>query len=237
MLDSLKSAGQSLLSDAIGKNSHAYIVIHDKRAGQNLDATKTFDVQFNPSEMQIYASCSPDSKSDTAPGQNRNSAGVVVDTPTGASFELTVTLFFDAVFPADSFMWEKYANTLTSPVSAQNIKTVAAMATHKVYSVQPQVEGLIAALRDKNTNTVTFFYGGFNFTGNVRHVVAKYTMFSASGRPVRAEVTLRIRQKYDCFDPNNSWRSAYESAFIKDKGDTSLVKPDQKGGSLINFTF
>lgn len=225
------NAGKSLLNDVIGSTSSAFIIIHDQR--QN-GGQRRFPVQFNPSEIQLYASCTPDSKSDTAP-KDKNKSVAVVDTPTHPVFEMTVTLLFDAVFAADSFMMEKYANTLTSPVSAENIKTVVALAQNKVYTVQPQVEGLLAALRDPLTRSAAFYWGDFIFEGNIRQIMAKYTMFSVSGRPVRAEVTLRLRQ--DNAAQLVSWKEDFKRAFALKGSDTSLVRPGQKGGNLINFNF
>ena len=104
------------------------------------------------------------------------------------AISLSMRLYFDEVNLADSFMWEKF----TSGVSVQtgvNIATAVAGAKGKVWTVQTQVEGLVAALRNLYTRKVYFHWADFTFGGQLQTVMAQYTMFSTSGRPVRAVVS------------------------------------------------
>lgn len=229
-------ASSSLADNIIGKTESAVLVINDFRTDKNGNL-RLFPVQFNPAQIQLYVSCQSGSKSSAVKPNSSNSPKVVVDTPTYPSVEMTVTLLFDAVFPADSFMWEKYSTGLTSAVSAQNIKTIASAAQKKVYSVQPQIEALIAALRDPYTRIITFCWADFSFKGQVNQIMSKYTMFSVSGRPVRGEVTLRLRQSSDDIESIGKWSQAFEDAFGGDSASSSLVRPGQKSSSLINFNF
>ena len=226
-------SGSSLLDNFAGKNETAYLVVHDTRSA--IKGDKIFPVQFNPAQIQVYASCAPVFKANTAPSQEgANTPRSAVDVPTHPNFEMTLQLFFDAVFPADSFMWEKF----TTGVSTQTAKTIAAAATKKVYSVQPQIEALIAILRDPNTRSVTFHWADFEFSGQVKQIMAKYTMFSVSGRPVRGVVTLRLRQSVkDNNVAQANWKADFQKAFGGAPSNSSLVRPGQKGGSLINFNF
>lgn len=225
-------AGNSLGSKFIGNIETAYIVVHDTLNTPVQD--KIFEVQFNPSQIQIYASCTPTVKSNPAPLENNdNTVQTVVDTPSYPTYEMTVQLLFDDVFPADSFMWEK----ITSGISTQSIKTIASLATKKVYSVQPQIEALVATLRERKTRTVTFHWADFQFSGQVSQIMAKYTMFSVSGRPVRGVVNMRLRQKTSVHSVRNNWAQDFQKAFGGAPSSSSLVRPGQMTSSLLNFNF
>lgn len=229
-------SGSSLIDNITGKIETAYLEIHRINGLKREDIL--FPVQFNPAQIQIYASCSPSSKSNTAPDDKEGKAPkAAVHAHNHPSIEMTVTLLFDAVFPADSFMWEKYQTALSFPVATQNFKNVAAVAQKKVYSVQPHIEALIAALRNETTRLATFHWVDFKFSGQVNQIMSKYTMFSISGRPVRGEVTLRMHQEPDFNRAAQNWADDFQRAFGGKPSNSSLVRPGQKVSSLINFNF
>lgn len=167
--------------------------------GQNVtfpDAEdKMFFVQYNPSHLVLNVSMPP-------PGNVTNTADghALLDINGTAKLQLTVELIFDEMSTYDAFMWDKFtANILTSTLSASAItNTVNAVKdSKKVFSVQPEVEALLSALRDQFTRTVSFRWADFTFIGSVETVRATYTMFSPSGRPIRAKVMLRITHEMD----------------------------------------
>ncbi|MBP3509855.1 CIS tube protein [Oscillibacter sp.] len=185
-------------------------------------------VQFNPSELTLNASAVPKSEQDGTTGRSRTMA--VED----AKLALTVMLYFDDMQTYDAFMWDKF----TAGLTAQGIANLAKMGMEaagkgKVYSVQGQVEALVAALRNPYTRLISFRWADFTFIGQLNTVRANYTMFSPSGRPIRAQVLLRIQHE---MDPNmlKGWYSSFEKAF---GGDTSnLVKTEQNMGNLLNLS-
>ena len=190
---------------------------------------KTFKVQFNPKELQIYATSLKIDKPDTrrVDGHQKNVSGTVIK-PT---VEMSTNLIFDQVNIYDSFLWDKFTAG-ASATGVTNIASAIATAAGKVWSVQGEVEGLIAALRNQYTREITFQWANFSFTGLLKYVSARYTMFSTSGRPVRAQVMLRLRQE---MNPTtlSSWYKDFEAAF---GGDTSnLVRAEQNVGSLLNL--
>lgn len=178
------------------------------------DTDKTFEVQFNPSEVQVYVSSLPSKKTDASPTDS-GTPKQVADSVIRPTVDLTVTLYFDQVVVADSF------RTNTGGITATNVITTGAtLVGNTTYTVRPQVEGLLAALRNPYTRSITFRWAEFSFAGNLSMVQSKYTMFSNSGHPVRATVVLRIRQELDV-DTMKEWYSSYTSAFTGTASDLS----------------
>ena len=58
--------------------------------------------------------------------------------------------------------------------------------------VKQQVEGLLAALRNKYTRKVSLIWGTLSYSGYLNTVQASYVMFHAKGSPLRAEVQVGI---------------------------------------------
>ena len=184
---------------------------------------RTFRVQFNPSELTLNAAAVPKSEQDSTTGHSRTMA--VED----CKLALTVTLYFDDMDTYDAFLWDKFA----AGMSAQTASNIAKGITgSKVHSVQEQVEALVAALRNPYTRTISFRWADFVFIGQLNTVRANYTMFSSSGRPIRAQVQLRIQHE---MDPQmlQGWYNSFRTAF---GGETSnLVKVEQNWSSLLNL--
>lgn len=189
---------------------------------------RTLRVQFNPSELTLNASAVPKSEQDGTTGRSRTMA--VED----AKLALTVMLYFDDMDTYDAFMWDKF----TAGMTAQGVANLAKMGmelggAQKVHSIQGQVEALVAALRNPYTRLISFRWADFTFIGQLNTVRANYTMFSPSGRPIRAQVLLRLQHEMDP-DKLKGWYSSFDKAF---GGDTSnLVKTEQNMGNLLNLS-
>lgn len=183
-------------------------------------------VQFNPSELTLNAMAPSVSKKD---GTSEESRTIAAEDP---KLNLTVVLYFDDMQPYDAFMWDKFTAALTPEGAAANIAGAVKAKKGVVHSVQGQVESLVAALRNPYTRTISFRWADFAFIGKLNTVRAKYTMFSPSGRPIRAEVLLRIQHEMDPGMTHN-WMESFDMAF---GGDTSnLVKQEQTTGNLLNL--
>ena len=196
-------------------------------AATPISANKALKVQFNPSSLTVNASALPKSKKDNTSEQSRSMA--VED----AKLILTVKLLFDDMDTYDAFMWEKF----TSGVTAKGVANAVKMGKEKagknaVHTIQWQVESLISALRNPHTRTISFRWTDFWFVGQLNAVQAEYTMFSTSGRPIRAEVMLRIQHEMHP-DMLKHWYDNFNLAF---KGDQSnLVKKEQNYAALLNL--
>ena len=193
------------------------------------DTDKIFKVQFNPNKLSIYATSLDINSRDTQreeDGEQRNCP----DSPVKPTVELTVTLIFDHVNNYDAFMWDKMRMGIGGAVA----KAADALKNgNKVYSVQTEVEGLVAALRNPYTRSITFSWADFSFTGQLKNVRATYTMFSVSGRPIRAQVLLRIRQKQDT-QSLEKWYRDFDKAF-SGSNSSSLTTKSQGFSNLINL--
>lgn len=190
---------------------------------------RVLKVQFNPSELMLNASAVPRDKKDATTSQSRTMA--VED----ASLTLSVNLYFDDMDTYDAFMWDKIRLGLSVQTAANVAKLGQDTFTKNgsaVHSVQDEVESLVAALRNPYTRTISFRWADFAFIGTLSSLQASYTMFSPSGRPIRAQVGLRIQHE---MDPQmlHIWYENFTKAFGQDT--SNLVTPEQSVGNLLNL--
>ena len=186
-------------------------------------------VQYNPSSLAIQATA--ESVPFSCLQQNID-AGIPNQNPRPPMVVLAVELIFDAVNPQDAFMMDKTrlsAGTIASDVSGivQNVK-------HGGYTVQPQTEGLVAALMRPGTRTVTFRWADMAFTGEIFEVQAEYTMFSVSGKPIRSKVRMNIAQKVESDADFQYWDRALNEMF-KTSQTVEMKGLGQKAGNLLNL--
>ena len=186
-------------------------------------------VQFNPAQLQLYAAVDTHMRKNTESGES-----VSLAASDARVFNLTTVLYFDDMDTYDSFMWEKFTAGLTAQGVSNAVKAGKTLADKgKAHSVQWQVESLVAALRNPFTRIISFRWADFTFTGQLNAIQANYTMFSTSGRPVRAEVLLRIQHEMNG-NSLNRWYDCFDKAF---SGDTvNLVKNEQNYGALLNLS-
>lgn len=219
-----------LKDNITGNVEHAVILIEDKRqdsvdgmsgvSGLRQEVKKQFRVQFNPSSLSISTDRR---KKDPKKDVSEKTAAVdndIMDFPTNT---MSVKLIFDRVNNQDAFMNE---NLVLNPTS------VAAQVTRAVkkeeFTVQPYVDGFIAAIRNPYTRKLTFQWGDFTFSGNLKSINAVYTMFSTSGQPVRAEVTLSVAASRD--EGDSAGYKKFDMDGLPEQG-RSL----QKVGNLLNL--
>lgn len=186
-------------------------------------------VQFNPSQLTLDASAIPQYIPDAQTGKSRTLISEDV-----RKLNLTTILYFDDMDPYDAFMWERFTSGFTAKGASNAVKAgMTAAGKGKTHSVQWQVESLVAALRNPFTRTITFRWADFVFTGQLNTVRANYTMFSPAGRPIRAEVLMRIHHEMDHVMLKN-WYDNFKTAFGGDT--TNLVKREQDYSSLLNLS-
>ncbi|MDR2770986.1 MAG: hypothetical protein LBB57_02995 [Clostridiales Family XIII bacterium] len=193
-----------------------------KAVGAN---NKIFRVQYNPSELELNAFATPIKKQDVRP--NNGAASADAETSQPGKIELSATLWFDKMSPATSFLLDKNI----APTSVSGI-TNAVKSFTKEESVRDEVEGLIAAMRNRLTQTVTLYWADFVFTGMLFSVKARYTMFSAKGTPVRATAAIRVRQELTR-ESAERWYGDMKNAF---SGGASINdRARQKVSNLFNL--
>ncbi|MBR1875560.1 MAG: hypothetical protein IJ805_00465 [Lachnospiraceae bacterium] len=198
---------------------------------------KLFYVQFNPGSLSL----SGHSGGLVQKIDYKKGGGGVSYAPGDTNITLSVSLLFDSCDPADAFMTDKISASPTT-LGTGVAKAVMSAKGKKKRSVQPEVEGFIAALRNRYTRFVTFHWGEFTYSGVLRSVGAQYTMFNVLGEPVRATVNLSMMCADSEVSPNSLawWQQKYIDSFGGDKmldtsGSESFVKTSQKVGNLINI--
>ena len=186
-------------------------------------------VQYNPSSLSIQANAQPipftylqQNVDSNVPNQNLRPPMVV----------LSVELIFDAMNPKDAFMMDKVR--LSAGDVASGAAAVVKEIKDKGYTVQPQTEGLLAALLRNDTRVVTFRWGDMAFTGQLYEVRADYTMFSTSGKPIRSKVLLNISQQVESNADITYWDKVLNKTF-ENSFNVEMKKPAQQLNNLLNL--
>ena len=148
------------------------------------------EVQYNPSSIHMETQAGRQvqySGGDLGSGSNNQIVQVVQPVSTTMSLQL----IFDDMNPSDAFMLENTALTVGNVTS----EIGNAVRNKKgAYSVQAQIDGLIALLTQDETGQVIFFWAKMCFRGELTSVNTRYTMFNKVGNPIRGVVDLTIRQ-------------------------------------------
>lgn len=200
--------GLSKVSEAVNKAVPRSGMID--QLNQNGTLERAFRFQFNPSNLQIRSvgggrfaitDYGTEDENDTSMERTQMKPHIVI------SFKIIV----DATNNADAFMFDKFS--LSPSGVAQNLGTLAARAGgKKEFSVRSQVEGFLAVVNDSYNRMVILQWGRLRYTGIMNSVEARYTMFSTSGNPIRAEISMSIQS---AGKENESmlgfWRKRYAS--------------------------
>lgn len=182
---------------------------------------RRFDVQFNPSTLSL-------SGSGGGIAQYTN-FGAVRPENRGTShasgmehIEMSVQLVFDetnnlVTFPGD--ILSANGSALAGAAGAM----IANNFSNRP-SVQTEVEGFLAAIRNEYTRRVAFCWGKMLYSGYVNRVSARYTLFNPSGKPVRATVDMSIVCTDASVGPNDLgvWQEKYKEFFDADRSYAGL---------------
>ena len=198
---------------------------------------KYYTVQFNPNTLRLSGHSGGLVKSSTfkKKGKEGEEDSGGLEYKEGKTYiEMSVSLLFDSVDPMDAFMEDKVQMASLTNMGKAAVNAGLTAFGKKNNTVQIEVEAFIGALRNKHTRLITFHWGEFNYSGILRSVGATYTMFSITGRPIRAVVDLTLT----CADSDiaqrsvAAWNKIYYNSF---KGSESFVQASQKVKSLINI--
>lgn len=223
---------KGLIKDVVGKmlgeGSGAISDVYYERLSAR---KKQYEVQFNPSSLRLSGhNGGPVNKMD----YNAEDAKELGRVPVKATISLSVDLLFDSMDPKDAFMGDKADLSLTG-IAKGAADLGLSLTGKKKKTIQREVEGFIAALRNENTRLITFHWGDLCYSGVLMRVGVEYTMFNVTGEPVRAKVGLAIT----CADaeqwPNSVaiWQQLYKEVYKN--GNESYVKTSQKYGNLLNL--
>lgn len=149
------------------------------------------EVQYNPSSIHMETQAGQvEYLGGNLGGKSDNQ--IVQDTQP-VSTTMRFQLIFDDMNPFDAFMLENLVPT-TVGNTVSLIGSGVRKKENEHYSVQDQVEGLMALLTQVETRQVIFFWAKMCFRGELTGVNARYTMFNKDGNPIRGVVDLTIRQ-------------------------------------------
>lgn len=157
--------------------------------GNNLGLTKSANrngfmpikVQYNPSSIRFSGSRG------TASFDHN---GTFIDNPRPADNIMSIDLYFDTENNATAFMLDKNSTDVVKGTA----KAIYNHMSNEVTTVRYMVELLIGATVFNSTRWVGFAWRNIEFWGELISVNATYLMFDIEGEPVRAKVSLRIRQ-------------------------------------------
>ena len=187
------------------------------------------EVQYNPSSIHMQTVTG--SQLDYCGGSMGNKANnMIVQNTVPTSTTMTVQLIFDDVNMFDAFM----VNNINSPVGA-TAQAVKYFVSGK-HTVQPQVEGILSLLTMDATRQVIFYWAKMSFRGELTGVQARYTMFNKSGDPIRAVVSLSIRQgEQEMLYDSGYWEKAYENLFEKGKHNGQGILAKATNNNILNL--
>lgn len=173
------------------------------------------EVQYNPESIRLETSAGRQLNYNGG-GMGTQVQQVLMPAATNLSFEL----LFDDVNVQDSFMLE--GNPITGMSTGNVMKGIQSAVVGQNFTVQRQMEGLLALLTVPQAKHVIFFWGAMCFRGEVTEVSTSYTMFNKKGRPVRGKLGMSIRQGSNVGDEaayrydNTYWDEAIDRSFSKD---------------------
>lgn len=217
-------AASSLYDAVMGSNKVAKEVVTSLMNSEMMKGFKYYEFQYNPETIDMTSQQGSFMSRQGAPESGLNQLSMTnIDAETRMHFKV----IFDQVNNHDAFM----ANKLNLTSGADILSTITMLCN--TYSVQGDVDGLLAITTQTVTRRVVFCFGTMFFAGELENVQARYTMFSPSGRPIAAEVEFSIRQsrntKYknifglddNIFD-NMYWDRAAEDFFGKAGEDSKI---------------
>ncbi|MCL2633104.1 MAG: hypothetical protein FWD34_01170 [Oscillospiraceae bacterium] len=185
-------------------------------------------VQFNPSTVRFEASTGTVRAKDL---EDSFDNAIINQQERKASVVMSVDLIFDAVSNKDAFHGDKFR---LSPTDIAGSVGTIAKNLGGGYSVQKQTNGFIGAMMHESTRVITFVWAKMLFTGALKQVQAKYTMFSPSGRPIRSTVTMQLQQMIDIKDVSY-WDNAFSDFFGKPGIKTDMIEGKSQLESMKRF--
>lgn len=187
-------------------------------------------VKYNPNKIHFNAY----SKNQMLPGPGGAGGNMQMQSTEPANITMQVELLFDDVNNQDAFMFEKFTNVSAGAI-VSDVAGVVKNVRRDGYTVQREIEGMIALITQSETKQVVFYWGDMAFAGEVIAIDAKYTMFNPQGHPVRGTVTLLIQEGGPDSDGSGFayWEAAYKK--LMDSKGNLFDKAAGKAGNLLNL--
>lgn len=199
---------------------------------------KQFTVQFNPATLRIRAAGGGKTEIKNFLNDAENNTGKPIGysyAPAPFSIHMDVDLIFNKVDPNDAFL-ELAPSLGTFKGAGKSVFNL--LGQNSSYSVQNEIEGLIAATRCFNVCLLSFNWGKLCYSGVLQNLDTSYTVFNPKGEPVAGTVHLSMILINEDVNERNmgKWYEAYQKAFDKEKSLSSPVS-SFGGSAFTNFTF
>ncbi|WP_028234521.1 CIS tube protein [Pseudobutyrivibrio sp. MD2005] len=198
------------------------VTLSDAQNIQILNSQLTYywiEVEFNPSTMRYTAMNGSFQQQQSVTGDiGSHIAQYNIDAQTNMSFEI----YIDSSICLSS----------TTGFSASTVVSAAAnlYKGRDYYNIAPIVDGFCSLCNDVETQYIIFAWGKMIFWGVLEEVNAEYVMFDTDGKPIRAKISMSIRQsakinKDDTHEgtaseSNKYWDNVYKKFF--GKGDKNI---------------
>lgn len=217
----------------LAANSGSFLNFTNTKAVAAAGGFHAMQVKYNPNT--IHFSTQAGSYMETGAGGTGVNQITQITLPSQTT--MTVELVFDDVNNLDAFQWEKFSLSFGSSISA--VSGVVKQIKKDGYSVQTQVEGLVALITSPAARQAVFYWRELAFAGEITNVNATYTMFNPQGNPIRATVRLSIRQSDtdESGEDTTYWDEAFTKLFGK-PGENGEYKDSgviDQIGNLIQF--
>ena len=183
-----KAAADTAQDEIVGtllglKNGVTRSALQRELKADNLGSYYWLEVEFNPSTMRYTAMNGSFQQQQSVTGDiGSHIAQYNIEAQTNMNFEMYV----------DSAI-------CLSATTGLSLSSATAFATNLIqgkdfYNIQPVVDGLCALCNDAATQYVIFAWGQIVFYGVLEEVNAEYIMFDVDGKPIRAKVSMSMRQ-------------------------------------------
>ncbi len=228
------AAGGAISGEGLGAVAQKFADGKENIMGNS--GARSFEVQFNPTTLTVSArGGGRELIANVVNDVTQKTEGAKKQPPAKNGFkygplpcfvEVSFKLIFDYELNADAFMRDKFTLNATNVV-----KDIANIANSKKdFSVLPIVEGFVGAVRSQYHRMVGISWGkNISYRGMLNSVTARYTMFSITGHPIRAEVDFHLLGSK--MDVDNDWETKYKRALEgKAVGDLSTGMFSGDGG-------
>ena len=201
------------------------------------------EVQYNPKTLSFSAASGKQVDTESS-GMGAGATTNLRQNKVSTNVVLNCDLIFDDVSINDAFTEQTYTdnpvNGLAQKAANEMSKSLLpgkeAGTLDSYHSVQKYLDGLLALLVSPFSSQVMFYWSGMCFRGQLVNVNGSYTMFNPAGEPVRAVVSIRIRQRINIPGSDKQWDKAFAKVFKEGK-DTGLASKlsEATNNKLINL--
>lgn len=204
-VSSILGAGKTVEFGA--KNIPRDLYTHDLIESFEARRYKVFPFQVNPSSVKISAG-STDSTKDSGKAKDAE-----IPQRVGATnLYLSCSVIFTSGVYAGIGMSSNMSSLGKMEFHSLTDGHLSRGGVFEEADVQSKVEGLISLMLEGKENEVMFCFGKTNFVGVLSNISYRYTLFDRLGKPLRAEVDIKIEERIVGVS-DSYWNEAFDKKF------------------------